>query len=191
MRLVFLYGPPAVGKLTVAKALARLTGYKVFHNHLTIDLVESIFDWGTGPFWRTGPFWTLVNKYRLELIETAARERVPGLIFTFVYAKPNDDAFVRRVVRRVKKHGGEVDFVQIRCNRAELFRRLKHPSRKRFRKMKQTATLRHLLRRYDLFSSVPYARNLVIDNTRLSPTRVARMIMRHYQLPVTTRRAAR
>ena len=50
MRLVFLYGPPAVGKLTVAKALARLTGYKVFHNHLTIDLVASILDWGTGPF---------------------------------------------------------------------------------------------------------------------------------------------
>ncbi len=94
MRLVFLYGPPAVGKLTVAKALARLTGYKVFHNHLTIDLVESIFDWGTRPF------WALVDKYRLELVETAARENIPGLVFTFVYAKPNDDGFVRRVVWR-------------------------------------------------------------------------------------------
>ncbi len=177
MRLLFLYGPPAVGKLTVATALARLTGYRVFHNHLTIDLVESVLEWGTGTF------WTLVNKYRLELIETAARERVPGLIFTFVYAKPNDDGFVRRVVRRVKKHGGQVEFVQLRCNSAELFRRLKHPSRKRFRKMKQTATLRHLLRRYELFSSVPYVRNLVIDNTRFTPARVARMIMRHYDLP--------
>jgi len=35
MKLVFIYGPPAVGKLTVANALAKVTGFKVFHNHLT------------------------------------------------------------------------------------------------------------------------------------------------------------
>lgn len=46
MQLIFIYGPPAVGKLSVANALAKLTGYRVFHNHLTIDLVRSIFDWG-------------------------------------------------------------------------------------------------------------------------------------------------
>ncbi len=35
MQLVFLYGPPGVGKLTVGNALSALTGYKLFHNHLT------------------------------------------------------------------------------------------------------------------------------------------------------------
>ncbi len=80
MKLIFLYGPPAVGKLTVALALSPLTGYKVFHNHLTIDLVSSVFEWGT-PL-----FWNFVNRYRLELIEAAAKSNVPGLIFTFVYA---------------------------------------------------------------------------------------------------------
>ena len=34
MKHLFLYGAPAVGKLTVAKELADLTGYKLFHNHL-------------------------------------------------------------------------------------------------------------------------------------------------------------
>ena len=36
MKLVFIYGPPAVGKLTVAKELAALTGFKVFHNQVIL-----------------------------------------------------------------------------------------------------------------------------------------------------------
>ncbi len=43
MTFVLLYGPPAVGKLTVANELAKLTDFKVFHNHLSIDLVEAVF----------------------------------------------------------------------------------------------------------------------------------------------------
>ena len=47
MKLLLLYGPPAVGKLTIAKALARLTAFQVFHAHLTVDLVTAIFPRGT------------------------------------------------------------------------------------------------------------------------------------------------
>ena len=39
MKLVILYGPPGVGKLTVGRELAARTGFKLFHNHLTVDLV--------------------------------------------------------------------------------------------------------------------------------------------------------
>ena len=54
MKLILLYGPPAVGKLTIAKELARLTGFKLFHAHLTSDVVEAIFPRGTPRFahWR-------------------------------------------------------------------------------------------------------------------------------------------
>lgn len=45
MKLVFLYGPPAVGKLTVAQALAQKTSFKVLHNHLVNDLAEVVFAW--------------------------------------------------------------------------------------------------------------------------------------------------
>ncbi len=38
--LVYLYGPPAVGKLTVATELQRLTGFRLFHNHLTVDALR-------------------------------------------------------------------------------------------------------------------------------------------------------
>ena len=40
MKLIVIYGPPAAGKLTVAKELSKLTGFKVLHNHITIDLID-------------------------------------------------------------------------------------------------------------------------------------------------------
>ncbi|MBD0327065.1 MAG: AAA family ATPase, partial [Pyrinomonadaceae bacterium] len=49
MKLIFLHGLPGVGKLTVARELAKLTGFKVFHNHLAVDLVESLFEFGSQP----------------------------------------------------------------------------------------------------------------------------------------------
>ena len=47
MKLVFIYGPPAVGKLTVATELVKLTGFKLFDNHVSIDFVKSVFEFGT------------------------------------------------------------------------------------------------------------------------------------------------
>jgi tRNA uridine 5-carbamoylmethylation protein Kti12 len=175
MKLILLYGPPAVGKLTVAKELAKLTGYKVFHNHLTVDLVGSIF-----PMF-TKDYDDLVGKYRFELIEAAAAKKV-SLIFTCVYEAPSDDKFIKEIVRRVEKHRGKVCFVQLRCSKEELIKRIKHPSRKDFRKMKKIKTLKEVMRKHDLFSAVPYANNLIIDNTSLSPGRTARMIQEYLRL---------
>ena len=38
MKLVFIYGLPGVGKLTVAKELSIITGYKLFHNQCSLKL---------------------------------------------------------------------------------------------------------------------------------------------------------
>lgn len=176
MKLIFLYGPPAVGKLTVARELAKLTNYKVFHNHLTFDLVEAVFEFGSKPFNET------VDKYRLDLIETAARYKVGGVIFTIVYAKGHDEKFIRKVMRAIEKYKGEVNFVQMYCEHRELFKRLKNPSRKKFSKMKKTKTLREIINKYELFSSVPYKKNLVIDNTELSARVTAQKIKNYFKL---------
>ncbi|MBC8077907.1 MAG: hypothetical protein H7Y32_17655, partial [Chloroflexales bacterium] len=50
MDFVLIFGPPAVGKMTVGHELARPTGLKLFHNHMTIDLVLPFFPFGTPPF---------------------------------------------------------------------------------------------------------------------------------------------
>lgn len=43
MNLIFIYGPPASGKYTVSQMLSELTGYKLFHNHLTYDTAYALF----------------------------------------------------------------------------------------------------------------------------------------------------
>ena len=124
MRLVFIYGPPAVGKLTVATELAKLTGFKLHHNHVSIDFVRSIFQFGTFPYNK------LVDKYRREMLEEAAKENV-DTIFTFVYGKGEDDEFVKDIIRRVESHKGKVLFVQLYCSRRELSRRVALKSREK------------------------------------------------------------
>lgn len=176
MKLIFIYGPPAVGKLTVARALAKLTGYKVFHNQLTVDLVSSIFKVGTEQFNRYN------QRYRLELIQAATKENVPGLIMTYVYASYKDDEFIKKLIDVVEKHGGHIHFVQLYCHRDHLHKRVKASSRKSFTKIKTIRLLTKVLRESDYFSAVPFHKGLTIDNTHIAPKRVALKIREHYHL---------
>ena len=79
MRLVFIYGLPGTGKLTVARALAKLTGDRLFHNHLTVDLAASLFAHGSPEYME------YVRSLRLEAFARAAAAKV-DLVFMFWYS---------------------------------------------------------------------------------------------------------
>lgn len=175
MNLIFIYGPPAAGKLTVAGELASLTGYKVFHNHLSIDCIEPVFEFGSPSFGR------LIDLIRVETVAEAARENV-NLIYTFCYAKNSDDPHVKKIINAVEKHGGNVCFVLLVCQRKELESRVLEENRKKFGKANNLEILNKLLDRYELFQPVNARESLVIDNTNLSPQNVARQIATHFNL---------
>src|SRR5262245_57197679 len=94
MDLVFLHGPPAVGKLTVARELARLTGFRLFHNHLTVDAVTAVFDFGTEPF------ITLREHIWLTVFAEAARHDV-SLVFTFTPERTVRPSFVSATLESI------------------------------------------------------------------------------------------
>lgn len=177
MKLVFIYGSPAAGKLTVANEIAKLTGFKVFHNHLSIDCIVPIFEFGSPPFFR------LIELIRYEVVAEAAREG-QDLVYTFCYAKDLDDAHVAEVARRVEENGGEVCFVQLVCDKEILKQRVTEESRKLHGKAKTPEQMDYYFQTYDLFSPVPDRESLRIDNSEVSAEDTARQIIEHYGLQV-------
>src|SRR5215216_1095776 len=100
MKLLFLHGAPAAGKLTVAKALLRLVPGRLMDNHAAIDLARTIFDFGAPGFWE------LVHDVRRSAMNAAAEHRVPLLVTTFCYAEPEDREQFGEIEAIVQRHDG-------------------------------------------------------------------------------------
>jgi len=80
MDVVIIIGGQAVGKMTVGEELAKLTDLKLFHNHMSIDFVMNLFEWGT-PEARA-----LNSLLRDEVMVKMTTSTNKGMIFTFVWA---------------------------------------------------------------------------------------------------------
>ncbi len=171
---VFLYGPPAVGKLTVAELLAERTGFRLAHNHLVIDAVTPLFPFGTEPF------FDLVARFRSDRFEAAAREGL-DLVLTYGYT-PADEAAVRGCLEIVREHGGRLLFVQLVASRETLLERVVLPSRRDHGKLDDAASLEEVLTQWDFSQPVPFEPNLRIDTDTLNPTEAAERIISHYGL---------
>ena|SRR3989344_459221 len=171
MKLIVLYGPPAVGKLTVARELAKLTGLTIFHNHLTVDFLDPLIGYGTKGFFK------LLNRIRLDVLETASKNNNhPGFILTWVYAKGEDDDFVKEVTETVEGNGGMIYWIRLFCDEAELMKRVTQPSRHEFGKITTAEGLKKNLEEADLTAAVPGERSLEIDTTNLLPIEAAKKI---------------
>ena len=176
MKLIFIYGPPGVGKLTVAKKLAKLTGYKIFHNQLTVDLVCSLFDFEDKISNK------LSSKFRLELLQEAAKHKIKGVIMTFVYAQGFDNKYIPKLVNSIKKYGGRTSFIRILCQENELHRRLKNKSRKKHKKITSIKKLYEIMKKHNLKSTIPKYKTLTIENTNKKPIQVAKIIKRKLKI---------
>lgn len=178
MRLVFIHGPPASGKLTVGRRLGTLTGFSVLHNHLIVDMVLAVFEFGSPPFVE------MRETVWLDLMERAARERLPGLITTFTPEHTVRPNFVDAVVTTIEGAGGEVLFVSLTCPEAELERRMENQSRAEFAKLRSLSLYREL-RDEGAFGFTPLPDcGLVIDTSKTQPDKSARLIIDSFGLSV-------
>lgn len=173
MNLIFIYGPPASGKLTIATELSTLTGYPVFHNHLTRDLVQSMYPHNLIDNYE------LVDILRKDVFRYCAQHDT-NLIFTFVYDGPQDDEVVRGRVAAIEDNGGTVLFVELTASHDELLQRVTDESRKQHNKLTDTDTLSSLLEKS--YSSMPYENIFKIDTSRVEPAEAAELIVDHFGL---------
>jgi hypothetical protein len=185
MNFIVIFGPPAVGKMTVGQELAKLTGYKLFHNHVTIDLVTDYFDFGTPQFSR------LVREFRMRIIQEAAASDLPGLIFTMVWALDldSDKQFIDELKGIVENEGGKSYFVELEADIEERLRRNKTENRlKHKKKLDFTASETRMLGwegKYRMNSAGDFfypERYLKIHNSALRAGLAARQIVEAFDL---------
>lgn len=184
--LLFVIGPPAVGKMTIGAEIARRTGLRLFHNHQTIDLVLPYFAFGSPPYSR------LVGEFRRRILEEVAASDLPGLIFTFVQAfdDPSDTATLDAFAQIFLDRGGSVFYLELEAVRDERLRRNETPARLTAKPSKRdVAKSREQLlamdEKYKLNSTGEFDARpeyLRIDTTNLSPEDVAARAIERFGL---------
>lgn len=137
MRLIFLHGPAASGKLTIARELAALTGLPLFHNHLIVDALLAVFPFGSDAF------VALREKMWMDVFAAAAIEG-QSLIFTFHPEASVAPDFPERVAVLVEAAGGRVDFVALTCRHDIIEARIDTPSRQASGKLSSLTLYREL-----------------------------------------------
>ena len=187
MKIIFLIGPHAVGKMTVGQALEKLTGFPLFHNHTTIELVHPFVSYGT-PAGRK-----LVNQVRELFFKAFAESDGTGYILTFVWAfsEPGEREYIESVTRLFEEAGAELCWVELeagietRLERNRTENRLLHkPSKRDLAFSERNVAASHEKYRLNsLPGEMPEENYLRIDNTDLSAEEVAQMIFDRFVAP--------
>jgi|EndMetStandDraft_3_1072993.scaffolds.fasta_scaffold06491_6 hypothetical protein len=175
MKLLFIHGAPAAGKLTVANALLQAVPGRLFDNHAAIDVARTVFDFGAPGFWE------LVLTVRCSVLEAAAARKTPLLVMTYCYADPDDLPAFCQFETIVQRAGGQLLPVFLSCSREEALRRVGNPDRARRTKITSADGLASFLDQFNL-TPVPRSDCLMLDTDTRPAKATAQEIIRHFRL---------
>ncbi len=184
MNFILLFGPQAVGKMTVGQELEKRTGYKLFHNHMTIELLHPFFGFDN-------EMWRISDVIREEIFKSASKIQLDGLIFTYVWAfnMQEDWDFVEKTCRIFEENGDNVYFVEleadlnVRLERNQTSNRLAHKPTKRNIVQSETE-LKNSMENYRLNSVIGEIKRenyLRINNTHITAQQVATRIQETFR----------
>ncbi len=183
MKLLFLFGNAAVGKMTVGQELMKITNLKLFHNHMTIEPVIEIFGKYDGE---------VIHQLREVIFEQFAKSTCYGMIFTFMWAfdQKADWDYVEHIKSIFEPYNTEFYYVElvspqkIRLQRNKSENRLTNKASKRDL-IASDKRLIHDDNCYRLESNegeIPFDNYIKIDNSSLAPDAVAKMIKERFDL---------
>ena len=187
MKLVIILGPHAVGKMSVGQELALVTGLKLLHNHMTIELVRNFFSvHGSDEGKRLNAL------FRQEIFEAVANSNLRGLIFTYMFDfdDPAQYEYIGSVIRLFESHNAEACIVElsadfdVRIERNKTENRLQNkPSKRNIQESEKL--FRDLESKYRLNSSdgeIPFANYFKLNNTDIPPSEAAAIIKDKFML---------
>ena len=190
MKFIIITGPPAVGKMAVGIELANYTGFKLFHNHMTIELVINFFKFGTKKF------NVLSNEFRRRIFEEVSTSKLSGLIFTYVTAfnLESEKKYLELISDIFREQGASVFYVELEANLIERLRRNKGKLRMDLKPSKRDTKrseegLLNLEKKYVMNSNGEYPfffqeNYLKINNTDVSAKKVAKQIINTFNFGI-------
>ena len=183
MKLLFLFGSGAVGKMTVGQELAKQTGLKLFHNHMTIEPVLELFGY---------PEPNVIKDMRETVFENFAKTDNYGLIFTFIWAfsEQSDWDYVEHVSEIFRKHNADIYYVELVADQEERLRRNVTENRLQHKASKRNIERSNQIvisddKNYRLVSNdgeIKFDNYIKIDNTKLSPHEVVEIIKNKFNI---------
>lgn len=185
MKLIIIFGPHAVGKMTVGQALSKKTGIPLFHNHESIELALRMMPDSSS--WNA-----LSNEIREVVFKHVAKDHQKGLIFTFMWALDHqeDHNYINQLEALFTSHGADVYYVELYADKEERIKRnitenrlLHKPSKRdveashqRFIRLEE----KYRLNSYD--NEIKKTHYIKIDNTNLDEIKAAETIINFFKL---------
>ena len=186
MKLIVIFGPQAVGKMTVGHELEKVTNLKLFHNHMSIELVTPFFNYGTDEGKR------IVKIIREEIFKAVVDSEQEGLIFTYVwyFDDQKERDYLESLTKIFKDKGAEVYYVELEADikerivRNKTEHRLEHKPTKRDIEWSEAelvkSNLEHRLNSKE--GEIKEKNYLRINNSNLSANEVAILIKNEFNL---------
>mgnify|MGYP002541185733 CR=1 FL=1 len=185
-KFVLIIGPQAVGKMTVGQELSKITGYKLFFNHMTIEMVRLIFDYDKSIYHK-------MNKLiRYEVFKEFSKSNEKGIIFTgcfdfgrdFETEKAETDSWMELFE---ESYVVELEAsLEKRLERNKTENRLKHKASKRDLEWSQNDIFRSMTKHKlnsDIGEGDKIFKNYIkINNENISAEEVAKMIKEKFNL---------
>ncbi|CAD7716434.1 hypothetical protein LMG31886_21160 [Xanthomonas hydrangeae] len=168
-----LYGPPAVGKLTVGKALANRLSACLFHNHLTYDLAIELLGADSGFDARR----QFACKLRLHALALLFKSDSRTIITTFCYGGPEDDWYIDALKTLCADHLITPRFVQLIAQRSQLLERVENIDRRAFGKVNSSSQLSAILQECVYTLAIRADHHLCLDTSMLLPDDAALAIV--------------
>ena len=175
--VIFIYGFISTGKLTIAKKLEEKTKFKLLHNHLIIDLFNSLFKEST-------PTKSQMRQdFHIYLINKLTQSGT-SIICTHAYASNfvslngvSDTDFIKNIQKNVIKSGGIFIPVYLYSTKEKIIERVANSSRKIFGKLTDRKIAENLLSKHDYTTPAPIKDNICIDTTKISSVKATEKIL--------------
>jgi len=167
--IILLHGAPAAGKYTIAKELVALdTSLRLFHNHLVVDMLLSLFPFGSRNF--------IKHRERIwvELMEEAIKDQ-EKVVFTFNPESTVSTEFPSKLIEAVEKAGGQILFIEVGCQEEIIEKRMEETSRRTYNKLNSTTFYKELKEKGS-FDYPPLSIDFSVNSSFNSPSQSAALI---------------